>query len=80
MKSSLGYIALLASVACADAKNNLTEHVNDVDVSVMIRTKLIEALTAQLGRSPTEDELNEMMEQFTNCNSNVLDVSCIHCV
>ena len=40
-----------------------------VDVNAMIRTKLTEALTAQLGRAPTEEELNEMMEQLSQDES-----------
>ena len=34
------------------------------DLAAMIRLKLTEALTVQLGRAPTEEELNEMMEGY----------------
>ena len=40
-----------------------------VDVSTMIRSKLTEVLTTKLGRSPTEDELNEVLEDFSNDES-----------
>ena len=36
-----------------------------VDVSAMIRSKLTEALTEKLGRVPTEDEVNEMLEELS---------------
>ena len=50
----------------ADAQDDQGEA---VDVSAMIRSKVTEALTEKLGRSPTEDELNEVLEEFSKDES-----------
>ena len=50
----------------ADAQDDQGEA---VDVSAMIRSKVTEALTEKLGRSPTEEELNEVLEEFSKDES-----------
>ena len=58
-----------SSSSTSDNKEAPSATGETVDVNVMIRTKLTEALTAQLGRAPTEEELNEMMEQLSQDES-----------
>ena len=57
----------------ADAQDGQGEA---VDVSAMIRSKLTEALTTKLGRSPTEDELNEVLEELLKRRKPAFITSC----